>query len=365
MRLLSCLADDGDGLPQPADARLLALGFEAWDEALAAAPDDPAALAARDWSAAPQGRRLLAAIFGNSPFLGGLAVKEWRFLSRLVAEGADPLFDEIAAEIESPDDPAKTRPGLMRRLRIAKRRTALLAAAAELAGAWSLEQQMAALSRFAAAAVGAALRHLLRQAAAKDMLALPDPADPERDSGLIVLGMGKLGGGRAQLFERYRPHPVFRPGQGASHGARGRRSRSSAGSRATWCGCSKSAPATAMCFAPICGCAPIRASTPPAMSVAAAMAYYESVGQNWERAALIKARPVAGDRIAGRRLPRASCARFSGASISISRRSRTSIRSSARSTPIAAAAGSRSKATTSRSAAAASARSNSSPRPSS
>jgi glutamate-ammonia-ligase adenylyltransferase len=35
------------------------------------------------------------------------------------------------------------------------------------------------------------------------------------------------------------------------------------------------------------------------MSVAAALTYYESVGQNWERAALIKARPVAGDRAAG------------------------------------------------------------------
>ncbi|HVH79586.1 MAG TPA: bifunctional [glutamine synthetase] adenylyltransferase/[glutamine synthetase]-adenylyl-L-tyrosine phosphorylase, partial [Stellaceae bacterium] len=35
------------------------------------------------------------------------------------------------------------------------------------------------------------------------------------------------------------------------------------------------------------------------MSVAAALGYYESVGQNWERAALIKARPVAGDRVAG------------------------------------------------------------------
>ncbi len=35
-----------------------------------------------------------------------------------------------------------------------------------------------------------------------------------------------------------------------------------------------------------------------ALSVAAALTYYETVGQNWERAALIKARPVAGDRVA-------------------------------------------------------------------
>ena len=36
-----------------------------------------------------------------------------------------------------------------------------------------------------------------------------------------------------------------------------------------------------------------------ALSTEAAMIYYESFGQNWERAALIKARPVAGDLEAG------------------------------------------------------------------
>ena len=36
-------------------------------------------------------------------------------------------------------------------------------------------------------------------------------------------------------------------------------------------------------------------STPPAVSTAMAEQYYESVGQNWERMAYIKARPVAGD----------------------------------------------------------------------
>ncbi len=40
-------------------------------------------------------------------------------------------------------------------------------------------------------------------------------------------------------------------------------------------------------------------STNIAISTEAALQYYESLGQNWERAALIKARPVAGDRAAG------------------------------------------------------------------
>ena len=65
---------------------------------------------------------------------------------------------------------------------------------AELAGSWSLKQQTGALSRFAEASLGAALRHLLREAARKGLVMLADPDQPERDSGFFVLGMGKLGG---------------------------------------------------------------------------------------------------------------------------------------------------------------------------
>src|SRR5262249_47410429 len=43
-------------------------------------------------------------------------------------------------------------------------------------------------------------------------------------------------------------------------------------------------------------------ATQIALSTDAALIYYESFGQNWERAAMIKARPVAGDVEAGRRL---------------------------------------------------------------
>ncbi len=47
---------------------------------------------------------------------------------------------------------------------------------------------------------------------------------------------------------------------------------------------------------------PDPASTQIAISTAAALDYYESRGQNWERAALIKARPCAGDLAAGEKL---------------------------------------------------------------
>ena len=47
-----------------------------------------------------------------------------------------------------------------------------------------------------------------------------------------------------------------------------------------------------MYFAPIYDYGPDPSATPPAISVPAALIYYESLGQNWERAALIKARPL-------------------------------------------------------------------------
>src|SRR6516164_731305 len=303
MKLLSHLSPDGEGLPEPADARRLALGLEAWREALAVTRGDPAVDAARRWSATPRGKRLLASIFGNSPFLSGVAVKEWAFLTRLIEKGADPLFSEIAAGIEKTEDLGEDTAALMRRLRIAKRRISLLAAMAELAGTWSLEQQTGALSRFAEAALGAALRHLLREAARKGFLSLPEPGEPERQSGLIVLGMGKLGGYELNyssdidlilLYDPTRVRISTRDGI-QSFFVRLARGLGRILDERTGDG---------YVFRTDLRLRPDPASTPPALAVAAALAYYESVGQNWERAALIKARTVAGDRVAGRRFLR-------------------------------------------------------------
>jgi glutamate-ammonia-ligase adenylyltransferase len=295
MTLLSHLSRDGDDLPQAADPRRLALGHEAWSEALARAGDDPRAEAARRWSKTLPGRRLFDAVFGNSPFLTECAVKEWAFLIGLVETGPDAAFADLIAGLEEPRDPGGDRAALMRHLRISRRRAALLAAVAELAGVWSLEQQTSALSRFAETALGAALRHLLRAAAGVGAIELAHPGAPEQDSGLIVLGMGKLGGRELNyssdidlilLYDARRARVTAREGiqrffvRLAHDLVRLLEERTGDG----------------YVFRTDLRLRPDPGSTPVAMSVAAALAYYESVGQNWERAALIKARPVAGDR---------------------------------------------------------------------
>jgi [glutamine synthetase] adenylyltransferase / [glutamine synthetase]-adenylyl-L-tyrosine phosphorylase len=296
---LSDLSPDRRGLPLPGDRHRLALGHEAWEAALAGA-DGPLAADAAAWSATPQGQGLLAALFGNSPFLGGIAVKEWALLARLAIAGPDPLFAEIAAAVERREDPGEDRAGLMRRLRLAKRQAALLAAAAELSGRWSLEQQMAALSRFAAAALGAALRHLLREAAERGRFALADAADPERECGFVVLAMGKLGGWELNyssdidlilLYDPVRARAAVQDGIEAFFVRLARDLVRILDERT----------GDGYVFRTDLRLRPDPPATPLALSLTAALAYYETVGQNWERAALIKARPVAGDIAAGRR----------------------------------------------------------------
>src|SRR5205807_10258157 len=109
MKLLSHLSPNGDGLPRPADTRLLTLGLSAWDAALAEAQDKSCAALAQEWSATAPGRGLLAAIFGNSPFLSGLAITEWSFLTRIVEEGADALFEDLVTATETYADSGENR----------------------------------------------------------------------------------------------------------------------------------------------------------------------------------------------------------------------------------------------------------------
>jgi glutamate-ammonia-ligase adenylyltransferase len=294
VKLLSPLSPRNGALPAPADARLQALGQDAWDAALAAV--GPGADAARAWSATPRGQTLLAAIFGNSPFLTGVAVREWQFLTRLVEDGADAVFETLVAEMKRPID-GEDQAALMRRLRITRRQVALTAALAELAGAWSLEQQMAALTRFAEIAIDAALHYLLHHTPGAT---LPAASLEPEESGLIVLGMGKLGGRELNYSSDIDLVLLYDPGRAAPlerdvlHGFFNRLARELVRIL-------DERTSDGYVFRTDLRLRPDPRSTPLVMSVAAALSYYESVGQNWERAALVKARPVAGDRIAGRR----------------------------------------------------------------
>jgi glutamate-ammonia-ligase adenylyltransferase len=284
--------------PRPADLERARLGLERWRERAAGAPGaaaDFAAEAARDAG----GRAMLEAVFGNSPYLTESLIAEQGFLAELAAEGLAGRFDRLLAEAESSLAEERDTLRLMGGLRRTRRRAALAVALADIGGAWDLEAVMGALTRHADVALRLAVRHLLRRAAERGAIALADEGDPGRESGLIVLAMGKLGGRELNfssdidLIILYDDAVVrtTRPDEMARTFIRLARDLVRIMEERT---------ADGYVFRTDLRLRPDPGATPLAVSVSAAEGYYGSLAQNWERAAMIKARPVAGDLEAGR-----------------------------------------------------------------
>ena len=249
----------------------------------------------------PEGASLLAALGGNSPFLAELALREAPSLRALIAAGPEAVAAEALAALAA-TRPERPRATVAAALRRAKRVLALTVALADLGGVWKLERVTAALSDLAEAALGLAVAHLLRTAHEAGLLRLPDPARPAEGSGFIVLGMGKLGARELNyssdidLILVYDPDsPIYtsRSGGDAQPGFTTRLARDIVTLMQT-------RDADGYVFRTDLRLRPDPGVTPPAVALPAALAYYESLGQNWERAAMIKARPVAGDLAAGR-----------------------------------------------------------------
>jgi [glutamine synthetase] adenylyltransferase / [glutamine synthetase]-adenylyl-L-tyrosine phosphorylase len=287
---------DAAALIDQAQILLAPLDAEAAQKALDRVLEkDPGALAAF-LSEHPKARALLLGVFGASPYLTDLAARDPARLA--AALGADP-HDRVEALIAQAraietDDEAD----LMRRLRLLKQEAALVIALADLSKAWATLQATDALTRFADASLSAAIRFTLRQAHLAGKLELADPRDPERGSGWIFLGMGKGGAyelnyssdidlivffdrARARLADPLEDVDVFV--KLTKRIVKIMSERTSEG----------------YVFRTDLRLRPDPGATPIAIPLEAALSYYESMGQNWERAAYIKARPVAGDIFAG------------------------------------------------------------------
>ncbi len=244
-----------------------------------------------------------AALERFSPYLADLARREAAVVRALRDRGPGPVVAELLAEVAALP-PTLARPALAATLRQAKRRLALAVALADLDGTWRLEQVTAALSDFAAAALTAAVARLLRELHDAGRIRLPDPARPARGSGLIVLGMGKLGARELNyssdidLILIFDPDaPLYAPAAvGEAAPEPGPLMSRLARDLVTLM---EARDAEGYVFRTDLRLRPDPAATPPCISLPAAVAYYETMGQNWERAAMIKARPVAGDLAAG------------------------------------------------------------------
>src|SRR5579862_6850705 len=117
---------DAQGLPEPADRGLAELGLLRWRERAAELDDTGLAAEMIAFADDPTGARLLASLFGNSPFLTLCSLREPDFLLSLVRLGPDATFAEVAGGLNRDLGTDPDRTVLMRRIRIAKRRAALL-----------------------------------------------------------------------------------------------------------------------------------------------------------------------------------------------------------------------------------------------
>jgi glutamate-ammonia-ligase adenylyltransferase len=243
-----------------------------------------------DFADSADGKNLLAALGGNAPYLADLAVAE---SEALIAARADPdvafakIMDGLAGL-----SPKAGRAEIARELRIAKRRAALTIALADIGGAWPLARITGALSELAQAVLRAAVRHLLAGLHAQGVIKLPRAADPEQKCGFVALALGKLGAGELNyssdidLVLLYDSESRVYPPDAQAIMARLARDLVTLLSARDEHG---------YVFRVDLRLRPDPSATPAVVAMARALAYYESHGRTWERAAFSKARPVAGD----------------------------------------------------------------------
>ncbi len=249
----------------------------------------------------PGPRSVLLTIFAGSPFLTALVVRDLERLERLLSLSPEAHLDDVFSSLmASAMAPATTQSSLMRALRQAKSEIALSTALADLGQVWPVMTVAAALTRLADTATAAAVRFLFREAATKGDWRPSNPAAPETGSGYFVLAMGKQGARELNyssdidlivFFDR--ELATVRPGlEPSSLFVRLTKDMVRLLNERT---------ADGYVFRTDLRLRPDPGATQVAISTDAALDYYETVGQNWERAALIKARAIAGDLSAGDR----------------------------------------------------------------
>jgi len=284
--------------PGVADCQAAERGFEDWLAALTLVRDASVVEQARHWRGVNETGALLSAVFGNSPFLSQVAIREAGFFFDLIADGADSACAIVREFLESTRHRAIAGEDPSGALRIAKRRWALAVAVADIADAWSVAQVCRRLSEFADLALRCAVSFLLVESARQGFIKLANSDDPEQGSGLIVLGMGKLGAfelnysSDIDLILIYDAERMCAANVDTLQQHLNRLTRRLIKIMSSRTG-------DGYVLRVDLRLRPDPSSTPPIVSLLAAEVYYETVGQNWERAALIKARPVAGDIEAG------------------------------------------------------------------
>ncbi|MDO9430176.1 MAG: glutamine-synthetase adenylyltransferase, partial [Phenylobacterium sp.] len=234
----------------------------------------------------------LAPVFGASPYLTSLARRDPARLRDLLQSDPDARFEDLlvrtTALATAGWDAAK--PGL----RKLKAEAHLLIALADLGGVWDLDAVTGALTRFADAALYAALSVAAQAELEAGRLTRIGTGEEGPVPGWFCIAMGKHGAyelnysSDIDISVFYEPDALPLAEGVETQGFAVRLTHRLAELMQDKTG-------DGYVFRVDLRLRPDPSSTPPAIPAAAAFDYYESVGQNWERAAFIKARAAAGD----------------------------------------------------------------------
>ncbi|WP_332638672.1 bifunctional [glutamine synthetase] adenylyltransferase/[glutamine synthetase]-adenylyl-L-tyrosine phosphorylase [Brevundimonas sp.] len=240
----------------------------------------------------------LAPVFAASPYLFGLARRWPERLRGMLEEGPEQRLSGILAAAEALTGGADDIRAPLRRL---KGELHLLTALCDLGGVWDLDGVTSALSRFADASTQAALGAVAHDQRERGKLisASDDPRGPI--PGLFGLAMGKHGAFELNYSSDIDISLFWEPEALESALAEGVEPQKFldriAHSLSTLM---QERTGDGYVFRVDLRLRPDPSSTPPVVAVPFALSYYEGVGQNWERAAFIKARAMLGDIGAGR-----------------------------------------------------------------
>jgi glutamate-ammonia-ligase adenylyltransferase len=234
----------------------------------------------------------LAPVFGASPYLASLARRRPYSLQMIL--GSDPAgrIEAVLAQTRAAADAGlDAAPKILRDL---KADLHLLAALCDLGGVWGLDEVTGALTRFADEALKSALCLAARGEVERGGLTAAGGGEHGPVPGFFCIAMGKHGAFELNYSSDIDICVFYEPA-----------------AMPVGAGEEPQVVAVRLCKAIVrllqdrtedgyvfrtdLRLRPDPSSTPLAISVDAALTYYESVGQNWERAAFIKARAVAGD----------------------------------------------------------------------
>lgn len=231
-------------------------------------------------------------IFSNSPYLSNVIVKNLQFYLQFFEEDISEIFNTNIKKLGNYNFEKKE--DLEKHLRQEKNKIALLIAFGEITGLITGKQAMEYLSIFADLTITKATEFALKYYHKNKLIVLEDESNPFHNSGLIVLAQGKLGSFELNYSSDIDLCIFFEDEKIEYKGRKNLQQQyiqiakdiTDILSRRT---------ADGYVFRVDMRLRPDPASNPLAVSLDKAEIYYFTIGQNWERAAMIRSRLVCGD----------------------------------------------------------------------